>query len=148
MFRPIMTPSQTAVMLADGSDSRIGATIGTTTTAISMKSRKKPRKKITPITMTNFIQNPPGREFRKSLTRSSPPKARKADVSIAAPRRMMKTSDVAFAVSSITPRRVSSICSTRMPDQINAVSNRIVAMTPSVMPVTSSGLSIDLTFMS
>ena len=45
MFSPIMTPSQTAVMFADGSASRIGATIGTTTTAISMKSRKKPRTK-------------------------------------------------------------------------------------------------------
>ena len=32
-------------MLADGSASKIGAIIGTTTTAISMKSKKKPKTK-------------------------------------------------------------------------------------------------------
>ena len=74
MFSPIITPSQTAVMLADGSISRIGATMGTTTTAISMKSRKKPSTKITAMTMMNCIQNPPGSEVRNSLTSSSPPK--------------------------------------------------------------------------
>ena len=62
-----MTPSQTAVMLADGSISRIGATIGTTTTAISMKSRKKPRRKITAMTMTNCAQKPPGRVGQEFL---------------------------------------------------------------------------------
>ena len=63
MFNPIITPNHTAVILADGSAKRIGATIGTTTTAISIKSRKKPRIKITAITITNFVQKPPGREF-------------------------------------------------------------------------------------
>ncbi len=68
MFSPIITPSQTAVMLAEGSASRIGATIGTTTTAISMKSRKKPSTKITAITVMNFDQKPPGMPSRNSLT--------------------------------------------------------------------------------
>ena len=54
MLTPIITPSQTAVTLAVGSASRIGAMIGTTTTAISMKSRKKPRMKITAMTTTNL----------------------------------------------------------------------------------------------
>ena len=64
MFNPIITPNHTAVIFADGSAKRIGATIGTTTTAISIKSRKKPRTKITAITITNFVQKPPGREFK------------------------------------------------------------------------------------
>ena len=85
MFSPIITPSHTAVTFADGSISRIGATIGTTTTAISMKSRKNPSKKITAMTTTNCVQNPPGRPVKNSLTRCSPPKPRKAEVSIAAP---------------------------------------------------------------
>ena len=80
----------------------MGATIGTTTTAISIKSKKKPSTKITAITITNFAQKPPGSEFRKSLTRSSPPKALNAAVNIAAPSRIINTSDVVFAVSIIT----------------------------------------------
>ncbi len=83
--------------------------IGTTTTAISMKSRKKPSTKITAMTTTNLVMNPPGRLVKKSLTRISPPKARNAAVSIAAPSRMIKTSDVVLAVSIISPRSVSSI---------------------------------------
>ena len=85
MLSPIMTPSQTAVMFAEGSANRIGATMGTTTTAISMKSRKKPSKKITAMTMMNLLQNPPGRPFKKSRTISSPPNARNAAVNIPAP---------------------------------------------------------------
>ncbi len=123
MFRPIMTPSQTAVIFAPGSISRIGATMGTTTTAISMKSRKKPSTKMTPITMMNCIQKPPGSEVRKSLTSSSPPKARKAEVSIAAPKRMMKTSDVVLAVSTITPFSVSSMRMVRNSDQKTEIRN-------------------------
>ncbi len=109
MLIPTITPSHTAVMLADGSASRIGATIGTTTTAISMKSRKKPSRKITAMTTTNWVQKPPGRPVRNSRTSSSPPKARKAAVSMAAPSRMMNTIEVVLAVSIITPRRVSSM---------------------------------------
>ena len=101
-----MTPSHTAVMLADVSDSRIGATMGTTTTAISMKSRKKPSRKMTSMTTRNWVQNPPGRPVRKCRTSSSPPKARKADVSMAAPIRMMNTMDVVLAVSTMTLTRV------------------------------------------
>ncbi len=109
MFRPIMTPSQTAVTFASGSISRIGVTIGTTTTTISMKSMKKPRMKITAMTMMNWVQKPPGSVVRKSRTSSSPPKARKAAVSMAAPIRMTKTSAVVLAVSSITGVSVLSI---------------------------------------
>ncbi len=99
MLTPTMTPSHTAVMLADGSASRMGAMIGTTTTAISMKSRKKPRMKITAMTTMNWPQNPPGNPVRKFFTSSSPPKPRKAAVSMAAPSRMMNTIDVVLAVS-------------------------------------------------
>ena len=42
-----------------GSANKIGATIGTTTTAISIKSRKKPKRNITSITTMNCDQNPP-----------------------------------------------------------------------------------------
>ena len=49
ILRPIITPSHTAVIFADGSANNIGATIGTTTTAISIKSRKNPRIKISTI---------------------------------------------------------------------------------------------------
>ena len=104
-----MTPNQTAVTFALGSASRIGATMGTTTTAISRKSRKKPRRNITTMTTMNWVQKPPGSAVRCSLTSSSPPNPRNAVVSIAAPSRMMKTIDVVLAVSIITPRRVSSI---------------------------------------
>ena len=65
-LRPIITPSQTAVIFADGSAKSIGATIGTTTTAISIKSKKNPSMKITAITIINFAQNPPGKELRNS----------------------------------------------------------------------------------
>jgi hypothetical protein len=137
MFRPIITPSHTAVMLACGSASRMGDTIGTTTTAISMKSRKKPSRKITAITMMNCAQNPPGRLVRNSFTNSSPPNARNADVSIAAPSRMMNTSDVVFAVSIITPCSVLSIRSVRKPLQISATIRPPSATTPSPMPSAS-----------
>jgi hypothetical protein len=59
------------------------------------------------MTMMNCAQKPPGRLVRNSLTSSSPPNARNADVSIAAPSRMMNTSEVVLAVSIITPRSVS-----------------------------------------
>ena len=96
-------------MLADGSARRIGATSGTTTTAISIKSRKNPSKNITAITTMNCAQNPPGIPVRNSLTSSSPPNPLNAEVSMVAPRRIMNTIEVVFEVSSITPLRVSSI---------------------------------------
>ena len=137
MFRPIITPSHTAVTLADGSDSRIGATIGTTTTAISMKSRKKPRTKITAMTMMNCVQNPPGKPVRKSRTNSSPPNARKAAVNIAAPSRMMNTNEVVLAVSIITPCMVWSIFKVRYPLHPRAITKKNTAMAAKVMPRTS-----------
>ena len=60
MLSPTITPNHTAVMFAPGSTSRIGATMGMTTTAISMKSRKNPSRKITAMTTMNCVQNPPG----------------------------------------------------------------------------------------
>ena len=148
MLSPIMTPSQTAVTLAEGSASRIGATIGTTTTAISMKSRKKPRMKITSMTMTNWVQKPPGRLPRNSRTSSSPPKARKAAVSMAAPSRMMKTSEVVFAVSIITPCSVSSTLSARQPLQTSAVSRPVTATAATATAKASSPDRIFLTLIS
>ena len=83
--------------------------MGTTTTAISMKSRKNPRMKITAMTTMNWLQKPPGRVVRNSFTNSSPPKPRKAEVSMAAPRRMMKTMAVVLAVSTMTPASMFSV---------------------------------------
>ena len=135
MLMPIITPSQTAVMLAPGSASRIGATIGTTTTEISMKSMKKPRMKITAITVKNCPQKPPGRLLRKFLTRSSPPNARNTAVSMAAPIRMMKTSDEVLAVSTMTLCSVLSILSARIPLQTSAASRPTTQMAESASQV-------------
>ena len=148
MLIPIMTPSHTAVMFADGSASRMGATMGTTTTAISMKSRKNPRKKMTAITTTNWVQNPPGRLVRCSRTSSSPPNARNAEVSMAAPRRMMNTMDVVLAVSIITPLRVSSIRYARHRLHRIATRSPAVPIEASAIPWTSSGPVMFLTLMS
>ena len=137
MLRPTMTPNQTAVTLALGSASRIGATIGTTTTAISRKSRKKPRKKITAMTTMNWVQKPPGRAVKCSLTSSSPPKPRNAEVSIAAPSRMMNTIDVVLAVSSMTPCSVLSILNARHAAQAMAKISTPTAIQASAMPSAS-----------
>ena len=91
-----------ALTLAPVSANNIGAIIGTTTTAISIKSKKNPKRNITVITTTNWIQNPPGKSCKKSLTNSSPPKALKPDVSIAAPSRIIKTIEVVVQVSITT----------------------------------------------
>ena len=122
-----MTPNQTAVIFAPGSANKIGATIGTTTTAISIKSRKKPSKKITSITTKNCVQNPPGKPVRKCFTNSSPPKPRNAAVNMAAPSKMINTMDVVLAVSSITPLSVSSVVRARRPDQNKATRNPMTA---------------------
>ena len=135
-------------MFADGSANKIGATIGTTTTAISIKSRKKPRTKITAITIMNCVQNPPGREIKNSRTNSSPPNARNAAVNIAAPKRITKTNAVVFAVSIITPFSVSAILKARMADQITPVKIKRVPTAPIAMPVKSSELVAALTFIS
>ena len=106
---PIITPSQTAVTFAPVSASSIGAIIGTTTTAISIKSRKNPSKNITIITTTNCVQNPPGRSCKKSLTSSSPPKALKPEVNIAAPNRIINTIEVVTHVSVTTSFKTFSV---------------------------------------
>ena len=138
MFNPIITPSHTAVIFAPGSINKIGATIGTTTTAISIKSRKKPKTNITIITIINWLQNPPGIPTKKSLTTSSPPKPRKAAVSIAAPNKIIKTNEVVLAVSSITPLRVSSILNALQALHPIASSKPIVPITAKITPITSS----------
>ena len=135
-------------MFAPGSASSIGATMGTTTTAISMKSRKNPSRKITAMTTMNCAQNPPGRLVRYSRTSSSPPKARNAEVSMAAPIRMMKTIDVVFAVSIITPLRVSSMAWARHRLQTMATSRPTVPTRASAIPLSSSALEMFLTLMS
>ena len=53
--------------------SRIGPTIGTTTKVISMKSRMKPSRKITSITISVAPTTPPGIPSKTSVTSSSPP---------------------------------------------------------------------------
>ena len=128
-------------MFADGSANSMGATIGTTTTAISIKSRKNPRTNITAITIPNFAQNPPGNELRKFRTSSSPPKALNAAVNIAAPSKMIKTSEVVLAVSSITLCKILSNFKTRIPLQINEKRSINVAASPSHMPVGSPPLT-------
>ena len=124
-----MTPSQTAVIFALGSASRIGATIGTTTTAISIKSRKNPRIKITAITTINCDQKPPGNPCRKSRTYSSPPNPRNAAVSIVAPSRMINTMEVVFAVSIITSFRVFPSLNVRHVDQPIEMTSVVEAIT-------------------
>ena len=106
---PIITPSQIALTFAPVSANKIGAIIGTTTTAISIKSRKKPKRKITAITTINWTQKPPGKSCRKSLTNSSPPKALNPEVNIAAPKRIINTIEVVTQVSVTTSLRTLSI---------------------------------------
>ena len=142
MFNPIITPSQTAVMFAAGSANKIGATMGTTTTAISIKSRKNPRINITAITITNLAQNPPGIELRKLRTNSSPPKARNAAVYTAAPNRMINTSEVVLAVSSITSCIVLFKFSTLTPLQINESISKIEPKSPIQIPVLLAPVAI------
>ena len=86
--------------------------------------------------------------MRKCFTSSSPPNARKAEVSMAAPSRMMKTSDVVFAVSIITPRSVSSMRNTRHPLQMREKMSRPTAASAALMPKASSALLIFLILVS
>ena len=113
IFTAIITPNQTAVTFAEVSAKSIGATIGTTTIAISMKSKKNPKTNITAMTTINCDQNPPGNPVKKFLTISSPPKPLNAAVSIAAPIKIIKTIDVVRLVSSITFFKTLSILKVR-----------------------------------
>ena len=101
--------------------------MGTTTTAISIKSRKKPNTNMTAITTINCDQKPPGKLCRKSLTYSSPPKPLNAAVSIAAPKRIMKTMEVVLEVSIITSFKVLSATKVLQVDHPIAATNIIVA---------------------
>ncbi len=74
------------------------------------------------------------------FTNSSPPKARKADVSIAAPIRMINTIEVVLAVSPITSCKVVPVLNTRQPLQAMAMSNAAEAIKPSVTPRRSSSV--------
>ena len=148
MFKPIITPNQTAVIFALGSANSIGATIGTTTTAISIKSKKNPKTNITAITIRNLDQNPPGREFRNSRTRSSPPKALKAEVKTAAPSKIMNTNEVVFAVSNMTPCRTLPILLNRRRLQVNDIINPVDAITPNHKPCMSREVCAAFAFIS
>ncbi len=98
------------------------------------------------MTMMNWVQKPPGRDSRKPLTSSSPPKDRNAAVSMAAPSRMMNTSEVVLAVSIITPCSVLSIFITRRPDQSSEISRPTVHSSATVSAVLSAEVVIDLMF--
>ena len=130
----------------DWYDNKIGATIGTTTTAISIKSRKNPSIKITNITITNLVQKPPGKEFKYSLTNSSPPKALNAAVNIAAPNKILKTKDVVLAVSSITPCIVLPNLKSLQQLHAKAIQSIIDPTDPKKIPILSSKVLINFTF--
>ena len=133
-------------MFAEGSASNIGATSGTTTTEISIKSRKNPRKKITAITTMNCAQNPPGILPRNSLTSSSPPNPLKAEVSMAAPISIMNTIEVVLEVSSITPLSVSSMRKVLQALQNTEINNPKTAIVAMIIAVASSVLRMFFIF--
>ena len=72
----------------------IGATIGTTTKVISIKSKKKPSKNIDIITISIALKVPPGRLVRKCSIVSSPPKPLKTRLKNVAPINIIKTIEV------------------------------------------------------
>ena len=92
---------------------------------------------ITAMTMTNCVQKPPGSPVRNSRTRSSPPNARNEAVNIAAPSRMMKTSEEVFAVSTMTELSVLSILNVRQPAHTSATRNATVAIVATINAMTS-----------
>ena len=61
------------------------------------------------MTTTNWVQNPPGKSCRKSLTNSSPPNALNPEVSIAAPNRIINTIEVVIQVSVTTSFKTFSV---------------------------------------
>ena len=90
-----------------------GATIGTTTKVISIKSRIKPNKNITNITISVAPITPPGMSSNKLNTSSSPPKPLKTNENKLAPIRIINTIDVILVVLCITAVkffRVSCFC--------------------------------------
>ena len=69
-------------------------------------------------------------EFKKSLTKSSPPKALKAAVRSAAPSKIIKTREVVLAVSSITPFKVLLTSNNLQPLHISEIIKPNVARMP------------------
>ncbi len=95
--------------------SRMGATMGTTTKVISIKSRMKPSRNISSMTMNMAPTTPPGRLVSSSRTTSSPPKPRNTSEKIDAPIRIMNTMQVTRRVLCITACRISRLnCFCRM----------------------------------
>ena len=80
----------------------MGATIGTTTKVISIKSRINPSRKITIMTNNMAVNAPPGKSVKKSCSSSSPPNPRKTSEKIDAPISIKNTIDVTFVVSRTT----------------------------------------------
>ncbi len=78
--------------------SRDGATKGTTTNVISMKSRKKPRRNMTIMTPSIAPKAPPGSAASAFSIISSPPRPRKTSEKSAAPMRIVNTIVVTRAV--------------------------------------------------
>ena len=82
--------------------SNIGPTSGTTINVISIKSRIKPKKKISNITTRVAETTPPGRLISSCSINSSPPKPLNTDEKIVAPTRIRYTIEVTRIVSMLT----------------------------------------------
>ncbi len=85
--------------------SSTGATIGTTTKIISIKSRIKPSTNITNITSSTAVKTPPGNWLKKPCTNSSPPKPRNTNENNDAPMRIIKIIALILMVDCDTSRR-------------------------------------------
>ena len=98
-----MMPSHTGLTSALSS---AGAIIGTTMKTISMNSRMKPSRKISTITNTSAVTDPPGSENKNSSTTSSPPSPRKVSENMDAPIRIPKTMQEMRVVLRTTSPRI------------------------------------------
>ena len=125
----IMIPSHTG---SSPMASRMGATMGTTTKVISMKSRMKPSRNINSITRIMAVTTPPGMSPRKSRTRSSPPKPRKTSENSAAPMKITNTMAVTRVVDSATSRNTASLSLSWRPRR-----RKPAAIKPSARPASS-----------
>ena len=110
-----------------------GATIGTTTKVISIKSRIKPSKKITSITSSVAATIPPGRLLKNCSTTSSPPNPRNTREKIAAPIRIRNTIDVTSVVLWATSLSLARLSCPRRP------ANRVAPNAPT--PAASVGVA-------
>jgi hypothetical protein len=99
------TPNQT-IRSGPKKASAIGVSRGTTTNVISMKSMKKPSRKITSIVKKRKPTWPPGRFRRKSCTMRSPWSAVNTIPNAVAPMRMTNTMLVSRTVWSIVACRL------------------------------------------